>query len=294
MSKLTTFVKIKTNSNKDFCANICEKIIKYLQTDKFYSHDDDVQDLIEDFDDIITINKSNDPATFINKHFKNEDNKESDSNNNYTVTPYYTHNSDQIFLLLTNSLLNSSGYMEKKTESEQKKEFNLIASDLTKYYSNNVAIFGDVFIISMNREYFTILDKAMDSDKYDDIINKFNKQIYYSIDLFNFIESYANVHYVKIYVKPTNNIIVYSRDILEKYIKSSQYQHEKIKNNLIKCSHEKLVLYIKYTESPINSCYYNIDKALVTNPDIYNNSSGLDNLYFTNITNSDILFITNN
>jgi hypothetical protein len=288
MSKSITFVKIKTNSNKDFSNNICEKIIKFLQTDTFYSYNDDVQELIEDFDDIITINKSNDPVTFINKHFKNTEENKDENSNNYIVTPYYTHNSDQIFLLLTNSLLNSSGYMEKKTKSEQQNEFNLIASDLTKYYSNNVAIFGDVFIISMNKEYFTLLDKDMNSDKYDDIIKKFNKQIYYNIDLFNFIESYANVHYIKIYVKPTNNITVYSRDILEKYIKSPENLHEKINNNLIKCLHEKMVLYIKYTEAPINSYYYNIDKALGSN------SSSLNNLYFTNITKSDIIFITNN
>lgn len=286
MSKQISFVKIKTNSDKDFCTNISEKIIKFLQTDKLYSYDDDVQDLIEDFDNIITIHKSNDPVTVINNHFRNKEESKDDVNN-YTVTPYYTYNSDQIYLLLTNSLSNSSGYMEKK-ETEMKKEFNLIASDLTKYYSNNSVIFGDVFIISMNKEYFTILDKAMETDKYNDIIKNFSKQIYYNVDLFNFIESYANVHYIKIYVETTKNITVYSRDILEKYIKSSEYKYEKIKNNLIKCKHDNLVLYIKYMDSPINSYYYNIDKAFG------NNSSSLDNLYFTNITNSDIIFITNN
>lgn len=286
MSKQISFVKIKTNSDKDFCTNISEKIIKFLQTDKLYSYDDDVQELIEDFDNIITIHKSNDPVTVINNHFRNKEESKDDVNN-YTVTPYYTYNSDQIYLLLTNSLSNSSGYMEKK-ETEMKKEFNLIASDLTKYYSNNSVIFGDVFIISMNKEYFTILDKAMETDKYNDIIKNFSKQIYYNVDLFNFIESYANVHYIKIYVETTKNITVYSRDILEKYIKSSEYKYEKIKNNLIKCKHDNLVLYIKYMDSPINSYYYNIDKAFG------NNSSSLDNLYFTNITNSDIIFITNN
>jgi hypothetical protein len=66
-----------------------------------------------------------------------------------------------------------------------------------------------------------------------------------------------------------------------------------IKNNsIIKLSHENTIIYVKYT-TPLPNSHYAILNMLNNNETTKSCGNSKTNLYFINLTNSDIIFLQN-
>jgi hypothetical protein len=256
------FLEIKPNNKKNIIDYLIETINKTLVNDNL--NENIINDIDFELQDIIIKHESNEPIKFINDFYK-KNYSDIDLNIDdhlYDCIPYDYYD-DKINLLFVDRLLNSTDYINKLDQNEL--FFNLLASVMTKYNNNSNAIFSTVFILSIDKQFY---EQIYINNNY-----QFTNNIYYSFNIFNFIKSFINLYFIKIYVK-NNNIYYYSREILDNYIKT--IDKEIIKDKYIKCLHNDMYLYIKFTDPILNSHYY-----------IMNNINN-DNYFLISLNNEDI------
>jgi hypothetical protein len=308
------FIHIKPNSDKNINNGLLEllnkKLIEKISNVSSSWWNDTINDIYIDYNESFIECKSNDPVQFINNFFKSIDrsidrsiNVESiDKSIDFYDIISYDSDGEKLYLMLVDKNKNSVGYMEKKNEVDRKKDFNLLASTLSKYHSNSIAIFGDVFLIAINKEYYIKLENTsskidtQNSDKDYEELNKF-LVIYYNFKFNHLINSFANVNFIKIYsVIESENIIknsfIYSRDVLENIIKNPNIKSSifDISKSIVKFSYENTNLFIKYTNPLPNSHYAIINEI---NKSEINISESNKYLYYINLFESDIIFLSN-
>lgn len=286
---LIQFVQIKPNSEKSHIDLFNDNLIKILNLNTLNSNYNEIENIRLELDEYTIQHKQKDPITFINQFFKNinsvksSESDLSDDLEQYEVLSYsYDESFTKIYLMLTNKLLNSVGYIDKKTKSEQMSNFNLLASSLIKHYNNSIVVFGDVFIMSIDKEYYKLLMNLQQIEY--STLNNF-KTIYYDFKINDIIKSYSYINYVRIYTKPDNKVYIYRRDMLDSFIK--EYKYDNIpQHNIIKATHLDKILYIKFYEDLPNSQNHIINNALTENNEY-------SNLYYINLTDTDINLINN-
>ena len=299
MNNKISFLHIKENSKKCIYDCLMEntfKIAKNNNSDVFTKLSEDI---ILETEDYIKILSDEEPIVYINNFFA-EVNKTSKSDQQYDILSYdkvITSNGSYYNLILSNSLLNSIGNIGKMPNDERVKKSNVISSALAKYYANSVALFGDIFIIRIDSSYYELLCKLNDNEtKNETEIKNINSQlstytkIYYDFKIRDFIDSFTNVNYIKIFSQETNNVVIYSREILNAFIQNPKTDYNILGElNMITIHHNNMNIFVKYTEPFINS--QNHIMKMVSNSN--NNSNDDHSLYFVNISNDDIEIILN-
>lgn len=277
---MINFLQIKPNSNNELNSIIIETSRKLLNSNNLTYWNNDVKDIIDELDDVIKIHINDDPISFINQYFKKINNI--DVQQQYDIIPFNISNTlDRYHIMLVNNIINVPSYIQKLSVQEQKNNFNLLASSLLKFHSNSIAVFGDVFIIGISKEYYDKLIKDVKIENVD--INN----IYFSFKHFDLIEIFANIYFVKIYAKPINTIIFYSRDILNSYIKD--HKHKNIITNIIELQHNDMKLYIKICDALPES--HNCIMTLVNKQE---ENEQYNNFYIINLSHDDIENINKN
>jgi hypothetical protein len=263
------FLEIKTNNNKNISDFLIETINKALINNNL--NQNIIDDIEFELNDIVIKHNNNEPISFINDFYKkNYSNIDFSYNDNFYDFIPYDYYDDKINLLFVDKLLNSTDYINKLDNHNHKLSFNLLASVISKYNNNSSAIFGNIFILTIDKQFYEQIYKE---NNYE-----FTNNIYYSFNIFNFIKSIVNIYFVKIYVKKQsnidNNIYYYSREILDNYIKT--IDKEILENKYIKCLHNDMYLYIKFSDPIVNSHYYIL------------NSIDNNNYYLISLNNKDI------
>jgi hypothetical protein len=266
------FIRIKPNFDQSLINKFNDSVIKILDDDKFNRWNESVQDLISEFDQYVISVKSDDPGNCIAEFYKSQIDDKYKITQYYDIVPFDVKN-NYYTIMLTNVLYNDSTYLQQINEESRKNNFNLIASNMTRFYNNSSAIFGDVFIIKMSKEYYHLLfEKEIE----------YSDKIYDNFNNFDLVETFTNLNQVKIYAKPMNKIMYHPRDILNKYIKENGY--EIICDDIIKIKHQALEIYIKVTEPLPNGCDYVMSMS--------NSSDNKIKLYYCiNIEQCDVLKI---
>jgi hypothetical protein len=265
------FIQIKTNSDKNIDSILSESILKVLNSNNFKLTNDSTLDLIDLIEDYIIELSEEDPIHYINSYFASI-NKSNDPKQYYDILAIDRSN-NKYHLLLVNNYLNIPCMIEQLSDTDRLNKFNLIASSLSQYYNNSIALFGDAFIVSIDSSYYDILEK--DGEEKDKQISSY-KTIYYSFKYIDLFRSIADIYYINIYVQPLNQTVVYSRGILNNYIQS--IKPNQITDNIIQIDHNNLKLYIKIMDILPNSHNHILLKI--------NNES--NNYYLTNILSNDI------
>jgi hypothetical protein len=325
------FVEIKPNSNKDINNSLLESINKLLikTTQNISSSEfaDEICDIYMDHNESIVCHKKDNIISFINNFFKSNhtSSSENEANPNTSNIQYYdiisfdynSNKPDELYLMLIDKNINSSAYLTNIDENERKKIFNLLASTLSKYHTNSNAIFGSCFIISINKNYYMDLenlDKLIEQqnktpddqylmntiEKYNNKLNQLNKSndVYYNFTSSKLIESFANVSYIKIYSSDKNSYI-YSRDLLENFLKDTNTKITVIseEKKIIKLTQNhmnQITIYCKYTNPLPNSHYVILNMVNLNTSTNYNVDNSNDkNLYLTNLSNNDIIYLQN-
>jgi hypothetical protein len=291
------FIQIKPNSNNDINNIFNETTLKLATNDELNMWNPIVEDIIDDINDYICQINNDDPISYINNYFKSQQapdelvlNDQSNSNY-YEIFSYDTNLTNQQYLImLIDRSLNSSTHIKNLSESEKKSKFNLTASTLIKYYSNSKAIFGDVFIIGITKDYLDLLNNIIELKEKNLNITEEElkldlfKKIYWDFNYIDLFNSSVSVNYVKIFISQSNAHIYYQRNILDNFIKNSKYEIIK-SSNIITCVHDDLQLYMKFTDQLPNS-HYNIINMVN-----YQTNKDDINLYLVNITKTDIELI---
>jgi hypothetical protein len=237
---------------------------------------------------------------------------------------------NELYLMLIDKNINSSAYLTNINEDERKKKFNLLASTLSKYHTNSHAIFGSCFIIAINKKYYLDLesldklkeqqDKTPDDEyladaieKYNNKLNELNKSndVYYKFTSSKLIESFANVCFVKIFSSDKKTYI-YSRDLLENFIgnintkitiiseekniikltQNNTNQNNTNQNNTEQTNQtNQITIYCKCID-PLPNSHYVILNMVNLNTDANTNTNN-KNLYLTNLSNDDIIYLQN-
>lgn len=273
MNKIS-FIHIKPNSNKEHFNQLNELTLKLANSTNPSHINEELDNINELFEDVIIQKSEIDPITYINSFYSDNNNK------NYDIMSYDMLN-DKYHLLIYNNLLNSTSYLSSLDDDKRKQEFNLIASGLIKYYDASTALFGDVFILSIDKSYYDLLLNLDRNRDIELLLNKYNK-IYYDFKLYELITSYININYIKLFAKPLNNTYIYPRDMINGLLN----KYELIENNLIKILNNNLELFVKVS-NPLPNSHYQIMDSM---PE-YKTS---DEFYLTNITEDDILFLLGN
>jgi len=271
------FLQIKPNSDKYIDSVLADTILKLLKSDNLNISNESVSDMIELCEDYISELSNDDPIQYINSYF-------ADINKTDEIKQYYDimaiNKSGTVYnLLLINNYLNISSMVSMLTDDERASKFNLIASSLTQYYNNSMAIFGDVFMISIDSSYYDLLEIMKDDNKNKTEIEytlSTYKTIYFNFKFIDLFRTIASIYYINIYVLPLNQTVIYSRGILNNYITTNKPTI--INNNIIMIEHTGMKLYMKITDILPNSHNHII---LMIKADS-------DNYYLTNITNHDI------
>jgi len=264
------FLQIKPNSDNNISNLLKEKCHKIASTDNFDDISDLKDDVIELFDDIIINHSNNDPILMINSFFASINGRDISEQNYDTLIFNKTNNKYNI--ILVNTLYNST--KNNLSDTERTEQFNLLASILIQSTTNNNVIFGDAFIININCSFYdSLLNQKTDNENY---VN-----IYYNYTINDLINSYTDVLYVRIFVKSingsNNNFIIYNREILDKFLQTSEIIQ--VGNDIIKITHNDKYLFIKTTDFLPNS--HNSIMTMI-NDEVNNN-----NFYLTNLLNDD-------
>ena len=280
------FIQIKPNSDKYIDSVLSETILKLLKSNDLNITNESISDMIELVEENIIELSNNDPIQYINSFFANI-NKTNEDKQFYDILAINRF-TDKYQLLLVNNYLNIASMVSNLTDNERKTNFNLIASSLSQYYNNSTAIFGDVFLISIDSSYYNILEKISslteenkDTSKLESSLLNYNT-IYYNFKFIDLFNTMANIYYINIYVRPLNNIMIYSRGILNNYILNNK--PILITNNIIRIDYLDMQLYIKITDILPNS--HNHIILMIKNES--------DNYYLTNITTNDIELLLKN
>lgn len=268
------FICIHPNFNPNIINKFNETIFKLLNDNKLNQWNDDVKDLIDDIESFTIDINNDDPGNYIESYYKNQIDKNITLNQYYNISPFDIVDDDTYSIMITSSFFNDSTYLKKLSDEQQKRQFNLMASNMAKYYNNGLAIFGDVFIIKMSKIYYHMLfEKEI----------TFCEKIYSNYNKFDLISTLGRVYNIQVYVKPMNKILYHPRDILNKYIIDHQY--ELINNKIIKIKHQDLEIYIKITEPLPDSHDYILSMATQSE-----NKS--NQYYFIDISQNDITKLT--
>ena len=259
------FLQIKPNSDKYIDGILSETILKLVNSNNFNKYNDSISDMTELIENYVIELSNDNIMEYINTFFINL-NKTDITSNNYNVlclhkTENYYH------LLLINNKINDNTYLHSLSDEEKKLKFNLIASSLSQYYNNNVAIFGDAFLIHMNCNSFDNLNKLENID-----VNT----IYNSYKYYNLFELMADIYHITLYVKELNRTMVYSRAIINNYILT--HKPVLVLNDVIKITYNDLTLFIKITDH-----LYDSHSSIV--------STTSDSYYLSNIVVKDIELI---
>lgn len=271
------FIQIKPNSDKYIDSVISDTILKLLKSDNLNISNESVSDMIELCEDYVSELSNDDPIQYINSYFANI-NKTDEIKQYYDIMAI-NKSSNVYNLVLINNYLNISSMVNMLTDNERSSNFNLIASSLTQYYNNSMAIFGDVFMISIDSSYYDLLEIIKEDDKKTTEIEytlSTYKTIYFNFKFIDLFRSIASIYYINIYVLPLNQTVIYSRGILNNYIANNKPTI--MTNNIIMIEHSEMKLYMKITDILPNSHNHII---LMIKADS-------DNYYLTNITNNDI------
>lgn len=245
MNNDITFIQIKPNSDKIINSKLIDSTQKLLNNNQLNAWNNDVEDLLDDITNYVKVIKTDSPIKYIVDFFKDQVTELNNLNQYYDIIPFDVCLKDNKYsIMLTNTIINTPSYIQKLSEDNQKKFFNLTASNLTKFYSNSKAIFGDVFIIKISKTYYDMFLKGVNN----------TGDIYYDFKPFNLIESIASVYYVKIYSSQTNSLINYSREILDGFIRNQKYNI--ILSNILEIQHQDMKLYIKFSDCLPDSCNY--------------------------------------
>jgi len=299
------FIEIKPNNNKNINDSLLETINKLLASNTTNNNlDDEFEDIYVDHNDYFIEHTHDDPINYINDFFCFTEHKHLI---NYDIMSFdFDRLNNRIHLMLSDKNKNSTTFINSIDDNYRKENFNLLASTLTKYYTNSSALFGSVFIISINCSYYTLLDEIqqkheqlhkLNCENIEELIEPLTKQlnsfteIYYSFNSKKIIESFMNVCFVKIFANKT--IYIYARDILENFIKNDIVKFEifNTEHSIIKLTYEAKIIYVKYMTPLINShrkILNIINYSVDTNLD-----NKLDNIYFINLSNLDIEFLLN-
>jgi len=294
------FLQIKPNSDKNIDSILNESILKILNSNQLMITQDSIADMSELIEDYCLEISKDDPILYINSFFANINKIENINEDHQFYDILAINKSDDKYnLLLINNHLNNNYVLNQLSNEERTSNFNLTASSLSQYYNNSNAIFGDVFLISINSSYYNLLEKitsvkndADDKNISEELIessiskiytklNSYNT-IYYNYRLIDLFKTMADIYYINIYVQPLNKTMLYSRGILNNYIQNNKPKI--ITDQLIQITYNDLILYIKITDILPNS--HNHIVIMIKNES--------DNYYLCNITNNDIELLLKN
>jgi len=280
------FLQIKPNSDKYIDSVLSETILKLLKSDSLNITNDSTSDMIELCEDYIIELYQDDPIQYINSYFSNI-NKTNEEKQYYEVLAINKSN-NKYDLLIVNNYLNIAQMISNMTDNERKTNFNLIASSLSQYFNNFTAIFGDVFMISIDSSYFDLLEKVSsfkedkkDTNELETLLTSY-KTIYYDFKFINLFLAMSNIYYINIYVQPLNRTMFYSRGILNNYLQKNI--PTPLTNNIIMINYMDMKLYIKITDILPNS--HNHIILMIKNES--------NNYYLTNINHNDIELLLKN
>jgi hypothetical protein len=291
-----SFLQLKPNSDNNINSICLEIIQKSLLENNFNNKSEVIEDLIDKLDDHFISYKDNDPMRLINDFFRKQNTNTDDTANYYNIIQYNCSNNNYN-LMLTNNQINSSPYLQGLSKDKQSSLFNSLASLLAKYYTNSGAIFGDVFFLNINKEYYDILSQLNEpnieqkqKEHLTTILNNFRiSDIYNSVSMFNILEYCASVYYVKIYENTNKKCVYYSREYLNNFIKNKDINIKLDDNNIINITYNGLDLYLKYSE-PLpgshNSVLNMIKTDYTQNTD--DKQETFTDYYFVNISDEDI------
>jgi hypothetical protein len=269
-----TFIQIKPKFNDSIISRLNDITYKSLNNNSMNTWNLDIIDFLADINDNIKILHSDDPINYINLIFKSQTDTLITPNDNI-VQYYNTHiidcDNNQYTIMLTNNIINTSTYLQKISNIERQDQYNLLASLLTKFCLNSLAIFGDVYIIKIDQSCYDNLNNTKQIQFTDDLYADFN-----TLDI---IKTYANIYYVKIYAKPFNKPVYYQREILDNFILNNKFIS--LLPNIIEAHHQNIIMYIKYID-PLPDSYQSI---MATN-EISNDQ--INNMYFINLNHNDI------
>ena len=131
------------------------------------------------------------------------------------------------------------------------------------------------------------VDKIEDETLRKNLINSMNEnmqkitKIYKSMELFDFLESFGLIAFVKIYENTTKHFVYYSREFLNNFLKNGQKKNI-INDHIIQVNHDNVELFLKY-EKPLPGSH-NLVLEMISEES--NDSS--NEYYLTNISQSDI------
>jgi hypothetical protein len=150
---------------------------------------DDLIDIIEDIECINFIS-NNEPIKYINSFFNS--NIESTDIHYDIVTIGTNYEKNQYYLLFFGKSINSTGYIKL---DESVKNINMFGSKICAAYNNNLPIYGDVFIIGINKLYFDMYEKLNDSvvngvEVKEKVENMVFDKIYYDYSINKLIDTY--------------------------------------------------------------------------------------------------------
>lgn len=237
---MITFVQLNCNKNIDSNLKISNEFIeplnKYITSNSL--SDEHIEDLTEYLIDnsFIKVLKKDDPITYINDYFKGDCNSDDIF---YDIYSYdYSSDLSKTYLILSDK--NKMSMITTKKEIDYD-SFNQLGSIMLKYHTNCNAMFGDLFLLSIDSKYY----KSLCSD--GDIKDKteYNK-LYYDFNTETLIRSYNSIYFVNIFVEPNKCEYPYDRSIIDNLIKTTKY--EVLDGNIIKVKYGDLTIYTKFTD----------------------------------------------
>jgi hypothetical protein len=253
---MTQFIHIKPNNQYN------SLITKLDDSIKNKLDNDDLIDIIEDIE-CIQIVKNEEPIKYINNFFNSENNINYD-----LVTIGTNYEKNQYYLLLSDKLINSTGYIKLE---DSLKNVNMFGSKIGAPFNHNLPIYGDVFIIAINKLYFHMYDKMNDlktnnieitKKHFQDLENIVFDKIYYDYNINKLIDAYKNANFINIYSKTSNQIILYSRNFIEHFMRSNDSITVEDNEPLVILKYDNQIMYLKYDEPLTNSSYHIADKIL--------------------------------
>lgn len=274
MNKIS-FIHIKPNYNRELVDQINNNIFKIANLSDSSIINKEIENITDDLDEIIILINNLDPVSYINNFFNNKYDIKSEKS--YDIMSY-DRTENNYYLLIYDNYLNSTKYLSSLTNEIRDKEFNLIGSNLIKSYTDTI-LFGDLFILSIDRSYYDLLLNLDKNKNIELLLKNFNK-IYYDITLYDFIMSYKNTYYIKIYVKSTNNIYIYQKYVINALI---NINYQLIENNIIKIINNNIEIFVKIS-TPLPNSYHEVINSIKD----YKTS---EDFYLIDIKEEDILYL---
>ena len=274
MNKIS-FIHIKPNYNRELVDQINNNIFKIANLSDSSIINKEIENITDDLDEIIILINNLDPVSYINNFFNNKYDIKSEKS--YDIMSY-DRTENNYYLLIYDNYLNSTKYLSSLTNEIRDKEFNLIGSNLIKSYTDTI-LFGDLFILSIDRSYYDLLLNLDKNKNIELLLKNFNK-IYYDITLYDFIMSYKNTYYIKIYVKSTNNIYIYQKYVINALI---NINYQLIENNIIKIINNNIEIFVKIS-TPLPNSYHEVMNSIKD----YKTS---EDFYLIDIKEEDILYL---